>query len=460
MQKIVSDSLVLSIDRDGFLVGTSASGVPAGPAVVRIDEKPWATVPSFPICDSGGRSFRCSLPPVRPGHDGSCRASVVDIFGDALASIEVGARVGHRNNAGVDAAVALELCDRPFYAVPYLSFNGSVLTVGGSHLPPGGDPSALTVEFAPGVAYEFRYPLESHNWGAHFWYWPNSALSDFELIIDLAASGVGSDPFTFRFRYGDPGLDALAEPYGRVWLPRDLGVSVGLPTDPTQLTRVQTWSDARTASFIGFNHYHAMQVMLARHGILRDACPVLLDWGCGYGRVARHFVREWPEATIIGMDVDAENIAWAADNLSPGRFVRSPLMPPCPLGDASVDAVFSISVMTHLPPTVQGAWLADLARITRPDGIVLMSFGGPSAAAWASLWNEPSYFEAFRRDGFHADQIERAMDGRIEDSSYYRNVAQSHEHVRNTWGQHFEILEIIEEGVGNLDIAVLRRKRR
>ena len=459
-QKIVSDIVQLTVDQEGFLVGTSVTGVPAGPAVVHIDDKPWATVPSFPVSGSGGRSFRCSFPPLRPGHDGSCRASVVDIFGDPLATIEIPARAGVRNMAGVDAAVVLELCDRPFYAVPYLSFDGSILTVVGSHLPPKGDPSALTVEFGSGVAYEFKYPLEAPDWGAHYWYWPNSTLSDFQLTIDLAASEAGSDPFTFRFRYRDPSLDALPEPYGRVWLPRDLGVAVGFPTDPTQLTRVQTWSDARTATLVGFNHYRAVQVMLARHGVLRDSCPVLLDWGCGHGRVARHFVREWPGATIIGMDVDAENVAWAAQNLSPGRFIKSPLMPPCPLDDASVDAAFSISVMTHLPPPVQGAWLADLARVVRPDGIVLMSFGGPSAAAWSSVWNNPGYFEAFRRDGFHADQVDEALDGKIEDPKYYRNVAQTHAHVRSTWGEHFDIVEIIEEGVGNLDVAVLRRRKR
>ena len=361
--------------------------------------------------------------------------------------------------AGVDAAVVLGLCDRPFFAVPYFSFDGSIITVVGSHLPPNGNPSALSVEFGPGVAYEFKYPLEAPEWGVHYWYWPNSALSDFQLTIDLAASGIGCDPFTFRFRYSDPGLDALPEPYGRVWLPRDLGVAVGFPTDPTQLTRVQTWSNARTATMLGFNHYCALQVMLAKHGVLRDSCPVLLDWGCGYGRVARHFVREWPETTILGLDVDGENVAWAAQNLKPGRFIKSPLMPPCPLDDASVDAAFSISVMTHVSPSVQTAWLADLARVVRPGGIVLMSFGGPSAAAWSSVWNKPQYFKAFVRDGFHADQIDEALDGKIDDPQYYRNVAQTHDHVRRTWSEHFDVVEIVTEGIGNLDIAVLRRRK-
>ncbi len=460
MQPAQSDIIHLSIDEAGDVVGTSSTGVLTGPVPVRVDGEPWATVPSHPISGSAGASFRCALPNVRPGSDGACEVSVVDIFGDPLAVLVVPPRTGRVNIRGFPAADVVALCNRPFHAVPYLSYDGSLLTVVGSHLPPGSDPSALTVEFGPGVAHELTYPLESPGWGLHFWYWPNALLSDFRLVIDLAASAPGSDPFTFRFRYRDGPLADLPEPYGRVWIPRDLGLAVGFPSDPTQLTRVQTWSDASTAMFLGFAHYCAIQAFFALHGVTRDDRPVLLDWGCGHGRVTRHFIREWSGSTVIGMDIDAENVEWALDNLRPGHFVASPLMPPCPLDDASVDAAFSISVMTHLRLDVQLAWLADLARVIRPGGIVLMSFGGPAAVAWSSVWNAPAYFEGFVREGIQADQIDGALDGKIEDVAYYRNVAQTHEHVRRHWVEHFDILEIIPEGIGNLDFAVLRRKSR
>ena len=283
-------------------------------------------------------------------------------------------------------------------------------------------------------------------------------MSSFRLSIDLAASAPGSDPFTFRFGQSKGAAADLPEPYGRVWIPRDLGIVIGLPTDPGQLTRVQTWSDARSVTMTGYNHFRTVQALFDRHGISRDNCPVLLDWGCGHGRLTRHFIREWTGSTVIGMDVDAENVAWASANLASGRFVHSPLMPPAPLVDASVDAAFSVSVMTHLVPSVQDAWLADLARIVRPRGIVLMSFGGPGAVAWSSVWHGPAYLDAFGRGGYHADQPDPALDGKIDDPSYYRNVAQSHDHVRGEWTRHFDLVEILSEGVGNLDVAVLRRR--
>lgn len=453
-----SDLVSLSIDEEGVLTGISSTGILAGPVRISIGERHWATVSSRPAEGSAGRSFRCDLPSAQLGSDGFEEVSVTDLYGDPLASIRVPPRRGRTNAAGVPAKLVLGLCDRPFFAVPYWTFDGAVLTIVGSHLPPAGDPSALSVEFGPGVAYEFRYPLDSPGFAGHFWYWPNAGLSDFQLVIDLAASMPGSDPFSFRFKYAKGPQADFAEPYGRVWIPRDLYSVVGLPRDATQLTRVQTWSDTRSVTLTGFNHYCVIQALLARHGVRPYRGIVLLDWGCGHGRVTRHFVREWTGANVIGMDVDGENIAWASENLAPGRFVHSPLMPPCPLDDNSVDAVFSISVMTHLPLDVQLAWLADLARVVRPGGIVLMSFGGPGAVAWSSVWNAPSYFEAWSRDGIHADQVDPAMNGKIDDPSYYRNVAQTHEHIAREWAEHFDILEILSEAIGTLDFAVLRRR--
>ena len=184
---------------------------------------------------------------------------------------------------------------------------------------------------------------------------------------------------------------------------------------------------------------------------------MIMDWGCGHGRVTRHFIREWPLATIIGMDINAENAEWASRNLSAGRFITSPLLPPSPLTDACLDAVFSISVMTHLPLDVQLAWLTELARVVRPGGIVLMSFGGPGAVAWSSVWNGSEYFEQWRTEGIHADRVDEALDGKINDATYYRNSAQTHDHVRKHWIEHFTILDILPEAIGNLDFAVLRR---
>ena len=451
-----SDRLALTVDDHGILRGSCVSWVLPSRVRVLFDKADWATVPSQAVEGSNRRCFRCDLPPSTVGGSPDGLASVLDEDGRVLASIQVQGRLPKRNGAGLSALEVLDVHDRPFLAVPYMSFDGGNVTIVGSHLPPGGDPSALGVEFGPGVIYDFQYPIESPEWAAHFWYWPNAIFSNFMLRINLAASARDSDPFSFRFTYGKGPQKNFPEPYGRVWIPRDMRASVGLPQDPTQLTRVQTWSDCRTVTMTGYNAYQVISALFDRYGVSRDGTTIM-DWGCGHGRVTRHFIEGWPRATIIGSDIDLENVAWAGNHLPGTEFVHLPLLPPCTLPDCSLDAVFSISVMTHLALDVQLQWLTELARLVRPGGIVLMSFGGPGAVAWSSVWNGAEYFQKWREEGFHADRVDLALDGKISSDTYYRNTAQTHEHVREYWSDYFHVIEIIPESIGNLDFAVLRR---
>jgi SAM-dependent methyltransferase len=98
----------------------------------------------------------------------------------------------------------------------------------------------------------------------------------------------------------------------------------------------------------------------------------VLDWGCGCGRISRHLPRH-TDARIVGRDIDPVTVAWSAANL-PGDFRLSGLAPPLDLGDGSVDVILAQSVFTHLGEAAQRAWLAELARVLAPGGLLLLSF--------------------------------------------------------------------------------------
>ena len=67
---------------DGVLVGSSPAGALETGVAVSVDGRHWATVPSRPVPGSGGRTFRCALPPVPEGAVGTGTAVVSDVFGD------------------------------------------------------------------------------------------------------------------------------------------------------------------------------------------------------------------------------------------------------------------------------------------------------------------------------------------------------------------------------------------
>lgn len=452
--------LDLRLDPGDMLVGTFTGRKIASRVAVRCDGRHWATVPVTNV--EGAVRFTCQLPATKVPEE-----TAVEVWGSSgeerLARLTVPPREPIVNQFGLVASEVLAVHPLPFQAAPWLSFDGARLIISGEHLPPAGDPGALRVIFGPGVAYEFQYPLPSISFGNHFWYWPNAHHSSFMVVIDLPACKPGSDPFSFTFAYdnGNP-LDLDGRHVGdmlgrRVFVPTRLDAGIGLPRDSNQLTRVQTWSNDQSVTFTGHCAFKAIETLLGRYGVENRDGVSVLDWGCGHGRVTRHFIQQWNAARICGTDIDDENIVWCREHLA-GEFRTTPLMPPTPFDDASFDGIFGISVMTHLSAEVQAAWLDEIARLLKPDGVALITFGGSSSVAWSSVFRGPDFWRHWTETGFDDQLIDPALEGKIADSTYYRHTVQTQDYTRRAWSRHLDVVDIIPDFIGNLDVAVLCRR--
>ena len=146
----------------------------------------------------------------------------------------------------------------------------------------------------------------------------------------------------------------------------------GLPVPPRQLM-VRVAASADPAWFVESGRLAAQSI--------RAVAPVsdaraLLDFGCGCGRV----VRQWRELStgIHGCDLDPAAIAWCRANLGFAQFERNELEPPLPYADESFDLAYGLSVFTHLPEDAQLRWIAELARVLRPGGRLVLSTHGTS----------------------------------------------------------------------------------
>jgi hypothetical protein len=127
-----------------------------------------------------------------------------------------------------------------------MAFDGALVTVYGAHLPPLGDPSKLRVLIPEGVVHTFEYSLPSPEFPGNYWYWPNADRSAFHVTINLPASSLSSDPFSFRFVYD---CDGEERPGGTVHILNDFASVARFPDDETQLTRVQTFDSPQTVAF-------------------------------------------------------------------------------------------------------------------------------------------------------------------------------------------------------------------
>lgn len=120
---------------------------------------------------------------------------------------------------------------------------------------------------------------------------------------------------------------------------------------------------------------------LADPALARPAPDVVLDLGCGPGRAAAAMQRRWPKAQVLALDLALPMLRQVRRHAGPWRpFVRRPA-PVCadlralPLREASVDVLFSnlcLQWIEDLP-----AAFAELRRVLRPGGLLLVSTFGP-----------------------------------------------------------------------------------
>ncbi|WP_407687014.1 class I SAM-dependent methyltransferase [Mycobacterium sp. HUMS_1102779] len=101
---------------------------------------------------------------------------------------------------------------------------------------------------------------------------------------------------------------------------------------------------------------------------------VIVEVGCGTGRLMEFLARRG--LGVVGVDASAAMLAVAAAR-APGRLVRADIAR-LPLPDAVADATLAVATLEF---TDAAAALAELARITRPGGRIVVLALNPR-----SLW--------------------------------------------------------------------------
>ncbi len=180
----------------------------------------------------------------------------------------------------------------------------------------------------------------------------------------------------------------------------------------------------------------------------------ILDWGCGVGRVAAFWVKYGLPFDLHGCDIDAESVAWCQEHLKPAQFTLIAPDPPMPYADGQFDLVTGNSVFTHLTEMAQDAWLAELRRVVRAGGLVLVSVHGPFAAR---AINDHAALVTMESHGIDDHKPDAALDG-ITPPGYYRTTFHHPTYIHRRWAAFFDVLDIVQAGMNNFqDLVILRR---
>jgi len=134
-------------------------------------------------------------------------------------------------------------------------------------------------------------------------------------------------------------------------------------------------SDSDAFLWLGLQMCGSIRAAAAAAGTPVEGMGAVLDFGCGCGRVARHWAAvEGPE--LYGCDYNPDLVAWCAENLPHMRVARNQLAPPTPYVSGSFDLIYAFSVFTHLDEALQRDWLAEFRRLLRPGGMLVLSLLG------------------------------------------------------------------------------------
>ena len=254
--------------------------------------------------------------------------------------------------------------------------------------------------------------------------------------------------FLHGFREGRPGAPAGLDAAIAAWI-HDGEPGEWPPADLRE--RVHGDRDLANFSWLGRRITMDLLVALHAHGLLDSVREPTLDFGAGCGRVARYWAA-LGGGVLTGSDIDPETVAWCGAHLSSSHhdgqsaFVTNPHDPPMATPDGVFGLVYSISVFTHLPEEMELRWIAELARITRPGGVLLLTTHG------VDLW-DGSEGEA-SDSGF----VYSRAGGAAGLPDFYRTSFHSDDAVRQRWGTTLEIVAVVKKGVNDhQDLVIAQR---
>lgn len=213
-----------------------------------------------------------------------------------------------------------------------------------------------------------------------------------------------------------------------------------LPDDQIQirLTGVAGDQSLRHA----FNQYQVIKELLQRSRLDLSGMKSILDFGCGYGRILRYFVKDSGHARLVGTDIDRELVRWSRTNNKFGEYHLNSAEPPTDFGDGEFSMIFAFSVYSHLSERSHMAWKEEMSRILEKGGILVFT-----------VWAHPAVTIEYHRPHFpdYPKLVSDYEQGRFcysnllyGGSETYAEALVPRAYIQTSWSDRFELIDFTE----------------
>lgn len=177
---------------------------------------------------------------------------------------------------------------------------------------------------------------------------------------------------------------------------------------PTALMEQTVWDTLATNDLLDAATSATSEAHAVKKGegqileLARDARDgVILDVGCGYGRIAENLLPRRQFDSYIGVDGSCTMLKFAHERKKDRSGITTPMyfvygeIDALPLADASVDTVIVSAVFLHNHKSITKKSLAEIQRVLRPGGRIFVygsfpnmsSLMGIQGALYNSLFN-------------------------------------------------------------------------
>jgi SAM-dependent methyltransferase len=195
----------------------------------------------------------------------------------------------------------------------------------------------------------------------------------------------------------------------------------GLPFPPARMVYLVTNTYTHEWFYqSGIRGTQCIRDILKRNNSAMDKFSSILDFGCGCGRIMRHW-KDLKGPKLYGSDYNPRLVRWCDSNLPFAKFAVNSLESGFNYEDEKFDFIYAISVFTHLTEKMGLFWIRELDRVLKPGGIMYLTFMGATRAP--SLRKElRECFEAGELVVTGAEHTGRNICATFHPERYIRNV--------------------------------------
>jgi SAM-dependent methyltransferase len=152
-----------------------------------------------------------------------------------------------------------------------------------------------------------------------------------------------------------------------------LGKIDGFPKKPPLWLMHDMYAHTSYSLYESSGRNHAERIANLIDRFVSAKTPEVAEWGCGLSRILRHLPRNY---SLTGYDYNSDAIQWCRKNIPGIAFLANEARPPLPADANRFDAIYSVSVFTHLSEKGHDEWISELHRVLKPGGVLISTFHG------------------------------------------------------------------------------------